>query len=237
MPVEINALESARFGIVAARLTDHATPLALVNEAARALGVQMITVRVDSNALRRVQELEEDGFRLMDTLAYYGRDLADPLEPAPAPANEIIRLATPEDKTAIARVALAAFTNFIGHYHADVRLSAVAADAAYVEWAVNSAAHCSDSSPVLVALVDGKIVAFLTLNLASAEIILNAVHPDEQGKGTYGRLIDKAVETSRKAGLTQLTVSTQLNNLTPQRTWVRRGFRMLYSRYTLHKWF
>ena len=237
MPVEINAQESARFGIVAARLTDPAAPLAQVNEAARALAVQMITIRVDSNELLRVQELEEDGYRLMDTLVYYGRNLADPLKPSFAPANEIIRNATPNDTEAVARVALAAFTAFLGHYHADVRLSATAADAVYVEWAVNSVAHCTDSRPVLVALVDGRIVGFLTLNLDSAEIVLNAVLPEEQGKGTYGRLIDKAIETARKAGLTQLAVSTQLNNLAPQRAWVRRGFRMQRSLYTLHKWF
>ena len=237
MSVEINALESARFGITAARLTDPFAPLAQVNAAARTMNVQMMTVRVDSTDLRRVQELEDDGYRLMDTLVWYGRELVDLPEIGPSPADEIIRRAGPEDAAKVATVAQEAFAGYCGHYHSDPRLSAAAADAAYVDWAESSVARCTDSRPVLVAVAQDRIVGFLTLDLEAAEIVLNAVIPGEQGKGTYGRLIDRALETGRKAGLTRLAVSTQLNNLAPQRAWVRRGFRMQRSLHTLHKWF
>lgn len=237
MPIEINILESARFGIIAAKLTDPSAPLAQVNATARALNVQMITVRVDSNELRRVQELEEDGYRLMDTLVYYSRDLVNLPETGISPVDETIRRAAPADSPIVAKVAREAFSGYYGHYHSDPRLSSTAADAVYVEWAENSIAHCTAKTPALVALAGSQIVAFLTLNLDSAEIVLNAVHPEAQGRGTYGRLVDRAIETGRNAGLTQLIVSTQLNNIASQRTWARRGFRILHSLHTLHKWF
>lgn len=237
MSIEINALESRRFGIVAARLLDPHAALEQVNTDASAQNVQMITARVDSSALRRVQQLEADGYRLMDTLVYYARNLSLPFDKPALPSGEVVRLATTDDAPAVARVARAAFTDYLGHYHSDPRLSSVAADAAYVEWAENSIARCSARTPALVAISGHRIIAFLTLDLDSAEIVLNAVHPDENGRGVYGRLIDHAIEIARGAGLAELSVSTQLNNVTVQKAWVRRDFRITRSLYTLHKWF
>lgn len=237
MPIELNALESARFGITAARLTDLSAPLDRVNAAARAQGVQMITARVDSNHLPLVQALEEDGYRLMDMLVYYSHDLARLPEPGASPAGETLRRASPADAAAVAEVAKAAFRGYLGHFHSDPRLSGTDADAAYVEWAQSSVTTCDDTAPAFVAVVDGRIAAFLTTDMNVGEIVLNAVLPQVQGQGIYGRLVDQALQAARRAGCRQLSVSTQVNNIAPQRTWCRRGFRPLRSLYTLHKWF
>jgi ribosomal protein S18 acetylase RimI-like enzyme len=237
MPIEINELEVSRFGITAARLTDPVASLDQVNEAARRHRVQMITARVDSSDLRRVQALEEDGYRLMDTLVYYERGLADLREPTPSPAGELIRRATPQDAAAVADVAHEAFKGYYGHYHADPRLSPEAADAAYTEWAELSIARTGEGTPALVVEHSGRLVAFLTTRLDVSEIVLNAVRPEAQGGGIYGRLIDRSLLILRDAGCGRAVVSTQINNIAVQRAWCNRGFRLARSLYTLHKWF
>lgn len=237
MPIEINDLESARFKVVSARLSDPTTSLDLVNEAARRLDVQLITTRVDSDNLHLVQKLEEDGYRLMDTLVYFIRDLSDTPPPAALASNEVIRRATPSDAPVVSKIAAAAFKGYIGHYHSDPRLANADADDVYVDWAETSVARSSRQSPALVVERGGKIVAFLTTDLEKNEIVLMGVHPDSKGGGIYGRLIDSGLGLLREEGRTQVVVSTQINNIAPQRAWVRRGFKPQRSVYTLHKWF
>lgn len=234
--IEINALESARFGIVAARLSDVQAPLAQINAAALAQGVQMITARVDTADIARVQALEADGYRLMDVLVYHAHDLTDLAPPGASPGGEVIRPATPRDAPEVAEVARSAFAGYIGHYHADSRLLRAAADAAYVDWAERSIATTSPLMPALVAETEGRIAGFLTLRLDQAEIVLNAVRPEAQGKGIYGRLLDQALHLLQGAGSARALISTQLTNIPVQRAWARRGFRLQRSLCTLHKW-
>jgi ribosomal protein S18 acetylase RimI-like enzyme len=240
MSIEINSLETKRFGITAARVTDPFADLKEINRAARAQDVQMLTLRIDTGALARVHHLEDDGYRLMDTLVYYSRSLSDLPAPAANPEGETIRPATPEDASAVAAVARASFANYFGHYHADPRLSGKAADEAYVEWATKSVESCDAVSPVYVAESRGRIVAFLTTRIGpqgECEIPLNGVHPEAQGAGMYGRILEQGMKAMKEVGCDRVVVSTQINNIAVQRAWGRRGFRMIRSSYTLHKWF
>ncbi|TCP39525.1 GNAT family N-acetyltransferase [Rhodovulum marinum] len=239
MPIELNDLETARFGIVAARVTDAQASPAEIEAAARDRGVQMLTARVDVGDLPRVHALEEAGYRLMDTLVYYARGLDGVADRAPSPAGEILRPATAADAPAVGQVARAAFAGYLGHYHADPRLGAAAADAAYVEWAETSVQTVGPRRPALVALQADRVVGFLTLRRNSdteIEIVLNAVHPEAQRQGLYGRLVEHGMAAGRAAGCTRVIVSTQINNVAVQKVWARQGFCMSHGLYTFHKW-
>lgn len=236
MPIEINAIETRRFGITAAKVIDQGASVDAINVAALAQQVQMLTIRVSTDDLSRVQTLEADGYRLMDTLVYYDRTLTD-LAPTQDP---LIRLATPADADKVADVARMSFAGYIGHYHADPRLSDTSADAAYVEWAQNSIKACSPQSPAYVAAEGNNIHGFLTVRLNSnleAEIVLNAVHPNMQDKGIYSRLLASSMSALKATHHERILISTQVNNVAVQRAWGRQGLRMARSYYTLHKWF
>ena len=240
MPIELNALETARFGIVAAHVTD---PLALpesIDKAARDAGVRMLTVRLPANDLRRVHAFEDAGYRLMDTLVYYSRGLDDLSDRHVMPEGISVRQAVPEDAGAVVKVAQAGFAGYIGHFHVDPYLDSAAADAAYVEWAEVSTARTSSAAPVLVAESGAAIVGFLTLrhiNPKEMELVLSAVYPSYQGKGLYGSLVNAALALAKAHGALQVVTSTQINNYSVQRVWSRLGFWHSRSLYTLHKWF
>lgn len=240
MPVELNALESARFGLIAGRVRDaHASPAA-INAAARELNVQFLTARIECADHSRIHAAEADGFRMMDTIVYYERSLSDRLPELSQASDIAIRQACHEDAPAVANIAQAAFANYLGHFHADPRLDRRGADATYVDWAQRSVTRQSNDEQARVALCAGSLAGFLTLRRNSCsefEIVLNAVHPDLQRRGLYQQLLQDALLTGREAGAERMIVSTQLNNFPVQRAWTKLGFRLFSAFHTFHKWY
>lgn len=239
LAIAFNAIETNRFGIRCARVIEPHAPLARIHRLAREQDIQFLSVRVPTNEISRVQALEDDGFRLMDSLVYYQAMLGATL-PEPAEiAGVIIRDAAASDANAVGDVAAKAFSGFFGHFHADDRLSKTDADAVYIDWAKTSVVSSDVDLPVLVAETEGQLVGFLAakrLDNETGDIVLNAVHPDWQGRGIYGVLLDHGLKLLLAAGCREVVTSTQLNNIAVQRAWGKRGLRMQKSFYTLHKW-
>lgn len=239
MPLELNELETARFGVVAAHLVDTKASMESVDRAASRLGVEMLTARIDVGELSTVHLLEAAGFQLMDTVVSYGR-LTSNYSTQSNPGEMMIRLAEPSDAADVGAIAGQAFRDYYGHFHADPRLDGGAADAAYVEWAEVSTANIDNSRPVLLCCEDDSVLGFLTLrNIGEpiAEIVLNAVAVDHRRRGIYAALVESALVHAERAGTARLTVSTQINNYNVQRVWARLGFVHECSVYTFHKWY
>jgi len=239
MTIELNALETARFGVTAARVNDIHASLNEVDAAARRTGVQLLTARIPATDLQRVRDFEAAGFRLMDTLLYYKRDLDKPPLKSSLPSGFSCRRAGQEDAEAVAQVATAGFHGYIGHYHSDPKLGRAAADAAYVDWARTSTARTSDAAPVILAECNCKVVGFLTMRKNSSsemELVLSAVSPDFSGNGLYKTLIIEGIHLSIMLGATRALTSTQINNYSVQKVWAHLGFFHTQSLYTLHKW-
>jgi len=239
MPIEFNSLETTRFGVVAAHVAETGADIEAINAAADDLGVEMLTARIEVGDLPTVHRFESAGFRLMDTIVYYGRATTN----LPERLNyheTSIRLARHDDSSAVGAIARRAFRGYVGHFHADPHLDRDAADAVYVEWAETSTAHADKSRPVLLCCRNNFVLGFLTLRgigEQTAEIVLNAVDPMQQGRGIYGLLVESALKHARQGGANELSVSTQINNYGVQRVWARLGFVHTNSLYTFHKWY
>ena len=205
----INDLETRRFGVTCARFNGRDTEfpdLADVEQTAKLLGVAIISTRIDASAMDRVHGLEANGYQLMDTLVYYGRSLQHVGASRQPPEGVTLRLATPGDAHSVECIAGAAFRGYFGHYHADPRLDNAGADAAYVEWAANSVAQASDTTPVLLALKAEEIIGFATLRFETpteSEVILNAVDPNHRGGGVYTSIIERALGLRKSEGLVE----------------------------------
>ncbi len=240
MSVEINALESARFGVIAAHVRDLGASHAEIDAAAAASGVQMLTLKIECGDHPLIHAAEANDFRLMDTIVYYERTLCGSLPELPVADDGSIRDALPADAEGVGDIARAAFANYLGHFHADPRLDGAAADAVYIDWAQNSVTPRSEGDRARVLQSQDRLAGFLTTKRNSAseiEIVLNAVHPDLQRRGYYERLLHDSLVTGREAGADRVVVSTQLNNFRVQRVWSKLGFRLASARHTFHKWY
>ena len=236
--VSISEIDSERFGFPIARdPLFTASTLEATVRACRDGGTKMLIARCDVADVAAAQAMEAVGGRIMDTLVYYVRDLD---EGVPEVAGGRTRLLQPGDENGVRGVAVEAFKNYIGHYHADPRLEKAKCDEAYASWAERSCSDQTVASSVLVAECQGEIAGFLTLQRRGRdeqEIILNAVHPAHQRIGLYRQLVLHAMSLARDGGAARLSVSTQLANVGVQRVWGRAGFAPRQSFYTFHLWF
>ena len=96
------------------------------------------------------------------------------------------------------------------------------------------------ANDVLVAKENQETLAFATLRLNSPEEgegVLFGISPKAQRRGIYGVLISHSIDWCKNNGARRMIVSTQINNYAVQRAWIKRGFVIYESCYTLHKWF
>ncbi len=238
--VGVSEVDSARFGLVYVRANNvAAADVSGLLAYCREHGAGVCVARCDVGDFAAMEALENEGFRLKDTLVYYEAALEMTAIPEPRLAIPI-RPVKPGEAGAVGALARAAFADYFSHYHADLRFDRSEVDDAFVDWARRSAMDKSVADEVFVADDGGMLAGFATLRFNDAEEgegVLFGVHPEYQGKGIYRDFMITGMRWCLEHDRSRMIVSTQINNYTVQRAWVRLGFLHYRSFYTLHKWF
>jgi GNAT superfamily N-acetyltransferase len=238
--ISLSDLDRQRFGVITAKTTLQGNePVADLMAWCDSNAVQMLIARCSTTELALVQQLEQAGCFLTDTLVYFSKRHIAAL-PVDLPEGYTTRLATPTDADAVGRLAGRTFEGYFGHYHVDPHLSKDDADQVYLEWAANSCSNSGVADAVVLIEHGAEIVAFATLKVHSArefEGVLFGVHPSHQGKRLYHALMQLAQNWARGREIAHMVVSTQVTNLSVQKVWCRQGFEPSKSYYTFHKWF
>jgi hypothetical protein len=238
--VRLSPIDEERFGIRTAR-----APLVTLEtlpgiiEFCHANAVSLLIARCEVTQIRTVQAMERQGFELMDTLVYYCRRITDGSIPPAVPGIEIRSMRADEDEC-VARIATQAFDGYCGHYHADERLDPRSCTEAYVSWARRLCADRSTNDEVLVAQLDGELVGFGAVRLntpTEGEGVLFGVAPAAQRRGVYRSLIVGSLRWCLAREACSMVYSTQIANLSVERTVARLGFETQHAYYTFHRWF
>lgn len=238
--VNLSPMDESRFGIVTARAWLQ-TPgdVALCMEFCRKHRARLLIARCVTENIGVAQALEAVGAHLMDCLVYFSRDLrVRPFNDLAVPPI-LVEPVRQSDADSVRDIAIHAFKNYRGHYHADANLLRSRADQAYVDWAVRVCRDRDAADMVLVAKVNSDPVGFIALrrdNAMDIEIVLNAVHPRAQGQGIYSALFWHALKWASDNDARKCFISTQIDNIAPQKVWVRNGMEPLKSVYTFHNW-
>jgi ribosomal protein S18 acetylase RimI-like enzyme len=238
--IEISEPDSAMFGFTCVRancVTQADVPGMLAF--AQQHGARVLLARCSTSDIKTSNALEEQGFRLADTLLYSLADLAK-LE---MPARRLtlpIRAFRSADIEQILGVARVLYSNYFGHYHADPIFDRAKVVEGYVDWARRSCLDETVAQEVFVAADHGRVGGFVTMRLLDqdeGEMVVGGVHPDYAGKGIYRDFLLTGMEWCLQQKRVRMIVSTQVNNYAVQRAWARLGFQQYQSFYTFHKWF
>jgi GNAT superfamily N-acetyltransferase len=238
--IRISPLEQERFGVKAARADNITVPdLAGVDVFCEDNDVEMLIARVSVHHLDAVQQMESDGYRLMDTLVYYEFDYARKDMPELDDTHPIYKI-KPEDADRAAFIARQSFERYVGHYHADPRLDDDLCDAVYMDWANRTARDETEHATFGAKNQTDELVSFTAVRMNNpdeAEAVLHAVAPEAQRQGIYSAMIYHNIHWGHQQGAERLIISTQITSTVVQKVWARVGFEFDRAYYTFHKWF
>lgn len=237
--IKLSPIEYERFGFITARgHLPHEVSLDEVLQQANELRAEVLMLRVPTSNLKGVQQALARGAILADTLVYFEAEVVE-TTPIALARGLVHRLLSSRDAVKVEALARAAFKDYVGHYHADSRLSREAADETYASWAHRSCGG-PPTADAAIGVEDekGEIIGFITLKRSGelASIELNAVSPAYQRRGIYAGLVGLSMNWALKHSCRRISVSTQLNNVSAQKVWCRYGFEPIRSYYTLHLW-
>jgi len=206
------------------------------------MGIEHLSCKVNTDDIASIHALEKNRFRLMDTLLDYAFDFRRyPIEDFEPPC--IIRpIQKGEDKD-IAEVALVAFRNHFGRFHADKRLARKGASELYARWAKNAYRGYADI--VFVAQLDKRIVGYSVwkkpglaeelLGIRVGSYGICGIHPDAHGMGIFKALTLAGMKWLKgKADI--IEGPTHVNNYPVQRGYATLMWQILDARHTFHKW-
>jgi|GEM_PF-468211 len=209
-------------------------------------GISHLSTRVDTKDILSIHLLEDQGFRLVDTLVTYLHNLRDftrdDLEP-----DHLVRPFQPSDFAPMKDLARKAFSNkgdMLSRFYADPHLPDEKCDEFYGVWLENSVQR-NEADKVFVAELDQTPVGFITckinpgihhlLGVKIGYTPLTAVLPEVRKQGVYTSL-KKAAMGWLKDRVDFLESRTPISNITSQRIWVKLGGKLVSSHYTFHKW-
>jgi hypothetical protein len=230
--MSISAIDSERFGVVVARANDvtaDAVPavLAFANEN----DVELTIARCDGRDQGAARALTAAGLSMLEGQIVYRGPLA------PAGGVTGIREGVSEDREALAELARDAFTDLVGHYHADPRLSPNACRDVYVDWTLRGlAGEAADA--FYVAEVDGRPAAFGMFTFRGEDVIfvLSAVAPSAHGRGLYRAMLDRGMAWGLERGAQAVVGVVAHGTVAAHRSLIKAGMRPVAAISTFHGW-
>lgn len=128
------------------------------------------------------------------------------------------------------------FDNYQNHYFSNPFINKKKILEGYIEWAKSYSNNEKGISWLVY--YENEVAGFATCSLneqeKKCEGILLGVMPNFSGRGIYTDIIRFTQKFFKEKGYTKMLISTQLQNITVQKVWIREGFIIDYSYETYH---
>ena len=234
-------IESDRFELTVARLNisieEDASDQQVIEICQNSYS-QLLILRYPTTRVKLAQKLSEIKERVVyqaDTLVYFARDIGSLDEKVARSQDWLFREARSSDSAELSQLSKVIFEEYPNHYRANDSLSSDAIRDGYAQWAQVGLEDLKKLT-VFVENVDAKVIGFALISFDgdTAEIELNGIHPQAQGRGAYGSLLSWLSTHLATRGVKKLCISTQIQNERVIRAWIRAGFNLEFSLNTVH---
>ena len=234
-------IESDRFELTVARLNisieEDASDQQVIEICQNSYS-QLLILRYPTTRVKLAQKLSEIKERVVyqaDTLVYFARDIGSLDEKVIRSQDWLFREARSSDSAELSQLSKAIFEEYPNHYRANDSLSSDAIRDGFAQWAQVGLEDLKKLT-VFVENVDAKVIGFALISFDgdTAEIELNGIHPQAQGRGAYGSLLSWLSTHLATRGVKKLCISTQIQNERVIRAWIRAGFNLEFSLNTVH---
>ena len=239
--IDVSQIESDRFGMAVARLNvstrNDASDKQIV-EICQNSESNLLILRYPTSRVKLAQKLALIKGMVVyqaDTLVYFAKEIGSSNTKIEPIRDWQFREAQSSDNSDLVQLSRIIFEEYPSHYRANELLSSVAIRDGYAQWA-QVGLQDSKKLTVLVESPEAKVVGFALISFDgdTAEIELNGIHPEAQGRGAYGSLLSWLSSHLATRGVKKLSISTQIQNERVIRAWIRAGFNLEFSFNTVH---
>lgn len=203
-------------------------------------GIQHLSAQVHCKDICSQYSLQSNGFFLADTIIEFRLALIDFVS---SPAKSGVVVADFSHREALMAIAAECFGNpslNSNRFNADRSFANNLVRKMYSTW-VSKSLDGELADQVFVFIEQSEPVGFITINLPTnlqpktGRVSLNAVHPQFQGRGIYGKLVDAACAWLKAEDVAFVEIKTQLPNLPVHRAWTNRGAHPSRVMHTFHR--
>jgi ribosomal protein S18 acetylase RimI-like enzyme/glycosyltransferase involved in cell wall biosynthesis len=194
-------------------------------------GIRFLSLRLSEDDRTALHAAESVGFKVLESYLSFTRSMEDPL-----PVDDRVRAARPEEMEPVAE--LAARTFRYNRFMSDSLIPDNLARHSRAEWVRNSFKGRAEA--IYVAEEDGRLAGFLLLKSKedstgrkAGVIDLIAVDSDFSGKGLGMGLVAAAIHHYKQTA-DCIEVGTQAKNIPAVNLYIKSGFRITKSEFTLH---
>ncbi len=236
--LKYSKLDSNRFGLVIYRARMEEIDAQLILSQILEHNIDTAIIRIPTTQLTQIHKLEKIAmpFMITDTLAYYEYDLLS-YEPTALQNDDLeFVVAQPSDHATLNHIVRETFVSYVNHYRMNPFFDNENVTEGYQDW-VRSYAENDPTRICWLVKRKGEVVAFATFNLESEfkiKGILYGVKPSERGGGIFQDIMRYAKNYGKAKEKEVMQVTTQIENLTVQRAWTRKGFTLHHTSNTIH---
>lgn len=231
-------VDSQRFGINVFRATLNEVDIENLKEQIEADEIDLIILRLPSASKDQHSELHQLGFQIIhaDTLVYYFCTLNSEVTSLRNDLNfEVI---SEENKEILNEIVPIIFKDYTSHYASNPMLDKAKTSEGYIEWAKS---YVTTSNPNRISWLvknGSEIIGFATCSFNQekneCEGVLYGVMPEASGKGVYTDIIRFTQSYFKNLGFKTMWVSTQIQNYSVQKAWIKENFQLKKAFDTYH---
>lgn len=199
--------------------------------------LDILIARIPSDQIEQISSLSKTGFSYIqaDTLVYYQLNL-NTHEVNGYRNNDLnFEILTQENQPIVDELVEEIFAGYTNHYYSNPYLDKQNIIDGYKEW-VQEYMGSDNSKICYLVKKNENIAGFATISTNDniGEGVLYGVRPDYAGKGIYSDIIRFTQQEFKNKGIKLMKVSTQIQNYTVQKVWVKEGFQLKESFATIH---
>jgi predicted acetyltransferase len=231
-------VDSQRFGINVYRATLNEVDIENLKEQIKSNKIDLIILRLPSATKDQHSELHQLGFKVIhaDTLVYYFCTLNNEITPLRNDLNfEII---SEDNKEILNEIVPIIFKDYTSHYASNPMLDKAKTSAGYIEWAKSYVTTANPNRISWLVINDDDIIGFATCSFnvekKECEGVLYGVMPEASGKGVYTDIIRFTQSYFKDLGYKTMWVSTQIQNYSVQKAWIKENFQLKKAFDTYH---
>ncbi len=239
----ISELDTRRFGIKVAKLPNDLNSIIDLLNSFELLSVKLVIARADLDNIRKIQELQQLDFKLMDVQLTYkiSKSLINSKSDLLLNPNVIVREFHNSDLETLKKIAYQSFDNY-GHYSVDPKIDKAKAREIYIDWIERACLDKQVADIVYVAEYEKNPIGFLSFKILNtnetfyAAGVIGAVDSNFRNMNVFKHLIKFGNNWAINMKADWIEHNVLANNFAVNNSFISSGFKISKSFVTMHKW-